>query len=157
MDDVTFPVLEARNLEGLGVTLPDAFTGERNVVIVAFRQNHQGLVDSWVPWLEEQAGADPGLRFYEIPTIGRIWAPARNFIDGAMATSIRDPVILRRTLTVYGDVNRMTRPLGIQDTSTISTFLVERGGAVRWHGTGGFDPAAATSLGTALRESRRHT
>jgi hypothetical protein len=156
-DGVTFPVLAARNLQGLDVMVPEAFAGELNVVIVAFQRNHQDLVDSWIPWLEERAETDPELRFYEIPTIGRIWAPVRNFIDGGMAASIREPVILQRTLTVYGDVNRLTRPLGIRDTSTISLFLVERGGAVRWHGTGRFEPATATSLDDALRASRRRT
>ena len=52
--------------------LPEAFDGDRNIVIVAFRREHQTLVDSWVPWLEEHAWNDAGLRFFEIPTIGRM-------------------------------------------------------------------------------------
>jgi len=154
-DGLTFPNVAARNLQGLGVTLPDAFDGERNVVLVAFHRHHQDLVDSWVPWLEKRAAADPGLRFYELPTIGRIWAPVRNFIDGGMAASIREPVILQRTLTVYGDVNRLTRPLGIEDRSTISILLVEPSATVRWKGVGGFDPDVALDLDKALRASRR--
>jgi hypothetical protein len=156
-DELTFPELSARNLQGLEVTVPDAFGGARNVVIVAFQRNHQGLVDSWVPWLERRATTDPGLRFFEIPTIGRLWAPMRPFIDGGMAAAIREPVILQRTLTVYGDVNRITRPLGIEDRSTIAVFLVEKGGAVRWHGTGRFDDDLAAELDTALRSSRRRS
>lgn len=152
---LTFPTLAARNLQGLDVTLPDAFDGERNVVLVAFQRNHQELVDSWVPWLEKRGATDPGLRFYEVPTIGRIWAPVRNLIDGGMAASIREPVILRRTLTVYGDVNRLTQPLGIEDRSTISVFLVETQGSVRWSGTGRYDPGLAADLDKALRASRR--
>lgn len=154
-DSPTFPTLEARNLEGLDVMLPDAFEGERNVVVVAFRASHQRLVDSWVPWLEKRCATDPDLRFYEVPTIGRIWAPVRNFIDGGMATSIREPAVLQRTLTVYGDVNRLTQPLDIADRSTISVFLVDRSGVVRWRGSGGFDQEAADQLDKALRASRR--
>ena len=138
-----FPRVQARNLEGLGVTLPDAFTGERNVVILAFERKHQSLVDSWVPWLQEHASADPGLRFYEVPTIGRIWAPVRNMIDGGMAAAIGDPVVLQRTLTVYGDVGRLTRPLGIQNRSTITLTLVDGGGRVHWSGAGAFEVSAA--------------
>jgi len=152
-----FPTIEARNLQGLGVTLPEAFEGQRNVVVVAFQRNHQDLVDSWVPWLEKRSSTDPGLRFYELPTIGRIWAPVRNFIDGGMAAAIREPVILQRTLTVYGDVNRLTRPLGIQDRSTVSVFLVDPDGTVRWQGTGGFGPDVARELDKALRASRRRS
>lgn len=155
MTDLAFPVLSARDLEGRDVTVPDAFEGDRNVVLVAFQRHHQALVDSWVPWLEQQAASDAGLRFYELPTIGRLWAPMRPFIDGGMAAAIREPVILRRTLTIYGDVNRIARPLGIADRSTIAVFLVEQGGSVRWHGTGAFDAALATEFEQALRSSRQ--
>jgi len=148
--DLLFPNIAARDLQGLDVTLPDAFAGERNVVIVAFQRHHQELVDSWVPWLEEHAAADAGLRFYELATIGRLWAPVRPFIDGGMASAIREPVVLQRTLTIYGDVHKVTRPLGIVDRSTITVLLVDGGGAVRWTTTGGYDPEVARELGNAL-------
>ena len=148
--DRVFPAIAARNLQRLDVTLPDAFDGERNVVIIAFARSHQELVDSWVPWLEARAVADPGLRFFEIPTIARIWAPARPFIDGGMAAAIREPVILQRTFTVYGDVNRLTAPLGITDRSTIALVLVDRAGVVRWSGSGGFQAEVAAHLAAVL-------
>jgi hypothetical protein len=150
-----FPKIRARNLEGVDVDLPDGFVGDRNVVAIAFQRNHQSLVDSWAPWFEEQAAVDPGLRFYELPTIGRIWAPVRNFIDGGMAAAIREPVILQRTLTVYGDVNRVTKPLGIEDRSTIALLLVDGSGHVLWRGCGGFATPLAHDLETVLAEDRR--
>lgn len=149
-----FPTLAARDLEGRDVELPAAFTGRRNVVVVAFRRNHQELVDSWVPWLEARAVDDPDLRFYELPTIGRIWAPARPFIDGGMASAIRVPAVLQRTFTVYGDVGRLCGPLGIGDRSTIWLFLVDGRGEVRWSGSGGFDDGPAADLGRALETVR---
>jgi len=118
-------------------------------------RNHQSLVDSWVPWFEGRAAVDPGLRFYELPTIGRIWAPVRNFIDGGMAAAIRVPAILQRTLTIYGDVNRVIRPLGIEDRSTIALLLVDGSGHVRWRGSGGFGAPLAQDLDTALAAHRR--
>ncbi len=148
---VIFPVVDARNLQGVDVQLPAAFEGEQNVVLIAFQRNHQSLVDSWVPWLEQRAAADPVLRFYEVPTIGRIWAPARRFIDGGMASAIRVPEILRRTLTYYGDVGKVTGPLGIDDRSTIAVILVDAEGTVGWSGKGGFDPTLAADLAQALQ------
>ena len=148
--DLAFPKLNARDLEGLDVSLPDAFRGEQNVVFVAFQRRHQTLVDSWVSWLEERAATDPGLRFYELPTIGRLWVPARNMINGGMAAAIKDRVILRRTLTVYGDVRRVTKPLGIKNRSTIVLCLVDAVGMVQWMGEGGFSRETALELAAAL-------
>jgi len=150
-----FPVTDARNLQGVDVQLPVAFVDEQNVVLIAFERNHRSLVDSWVPWLEQQAADHPGLRFYEVPTIGPICAPARRFIDGGMASAIRVPEILQRTLTVYGDVNRLTRPLGIDDRSTIAVLLVDAEGRVGWSGKGAFDPVLADELEHASQTLRR--
>jgi hypothetical protein len=148
--NATFPDIAARDLQGRDVRLPEGFVGDRNVVIVAFQRNHQALVDSWVPWLEQQAASDPGLRFYELPTIGRLWAPARRFIDGGMAAAIREPVILQRTFTIYGDINRLVRPLGIRSQSTIAVLLVDAAGTVQWQGSGPLDEMSAGALESAL-------
>lgn len=149
-----FPQIRARNLEGLDVELPAAFVGECNIVAVAFQRNHQTLVDSWVPWFEQRAAVDSGLRFYELPTIGRIWAPVRRFIDGGMAAAIREPRILQRTFTIYGDLDRVTRPLGIEDRSTISVFCVDRSGQVLWRGSGGYSEELVAEV-EAVMAARR--
>jgi hypothetical protein len=150
MNGVSFPQLAARDLSGREVTLPAGLPGERNVVLIAFRRDQQKLVDTWVPWLEQRAAADPGLRFVELPAIGLQWAPARPAIDGGMAAAIGDEAVRRRTLTVYTDVRRVTAPLGIEDRSTIWLFLVDRAGRVRWRGSGGLNPATAAALDAVL-------
>ncbi|HEX9258621.1 MAG TPA: hypothetical protein VF855_03725, partial [Acidimicrobiales bacterium] len=68
--------------------------------------------------------------------------------------AIRVPAILQRTLTVYGDVNRVTRPLGIEDRSKITLLLVDGSGRVRWRGVGGFSAALAQDLESVLDEGR---
>jgi hypothetical protein len=150
MNGVSFPQLAARDLAGREMALPAALPGQRNVVLIAFRRDQQGLVDSWVPWLEQRAATDPGLGFIELPAIGLQWAPARRAIDGGMAAAIRDEAVRRRTLTVYTDIRRVTVPLGIDDRATIWLYLVDRAGRVAWRGSGGLDPATAASLATAL-------
>ena len=150
MTGVSFPQLAARDLDGREVALPAGLPGERNVVLIAFRRDQQKLVNSWVPWLEQRADADPRLRFVELPAIGLQWEPARPAIDGGMAAAIRDQAVRRRTLTVYTDIRRVTVPLAIGDRSTIWLCLVDRAGRVHWRGSGGLDPATAAALDTAL-------
>ncbi len=148
--NAAFPRLTARDLNGGDVSLPGGLPGELNVVVVAFRRGQQALVDSWLPWLEQKAAADARLRYVELPTIGRRWAPARPAIDGGMASSISDDATRRRTLTVYTDVRRVTATLGIDDRGTIWLFVVDRDGRVTWRGSGGFDPSTAEALAAAF-------
>jgi hypothetical protein len=60
MTGAWFPQLTAHDLDGRVVALPAGLPGEWNVVIIAFRREQQELADSWVPWLDQRAAADPG-------------------------------------------------------------------------------------------------
>jgi hypothetical protein len=51
--------------------------------------------------------------------------------------------------------NRITRPLGIEDRSTITVLLVDRTWTLRWRGEGAFTGTLAHELETALDEDRR--
>ncbi len=147
---LVFPKIEVRDLQGTDLILPRDFAGKWNLVIVAFRRGQQRLVDSWVPHLEAHALGDPEFRFYELPALARMWAPARGFMDGGMAAAIKDPVILQRTLTTYGDLGRVTQALSITSRSTISLFLVNRDGQVHWKTEGGYRESAFTDLERVL-------
>lgn len=145
-----FPRLRARDLNGRDLFIPDELDGDPSVVIVAFHRWHQRLVDTWLAWLEPLGRTHPGLRVYEVPTLASWWAPVRRFIDGGMAAAIRAREIRERTLTVYSNVRRVTRALGLEDTRTIAVIVVDRDGRLRWVGLGGFERGTATELERAL-------
>ena len=145
-----FPAVEARSLDGRRLQLPSELGGDLNLLAVAFRRNHQGDVDSWGTDFAEARSARPGLEDYEIPVISRRWSPARGFIDGGMAAAIRNPEVLARTLTVYGDVSRVSEALGLPDRSEIAVVLCDRDGVVRWLRRGRRTDAAAAELREAL-------
>jgi hypothetical protein len=56
------------------------------------------------------------------------------------------------TLTVYCDINRLARPLGIADRSTITVLLVDASGHVRWRGAGEFTARLAQELEHAVTD-----
>ena len=57
--------------------------------------------------------------------------------DGAgMKAAIPDPLTRRRTVTVYGDVARVTDGLGLPNRSRIAVVLVDREGGVSWMARG---------------------
>lgn len=146
-----FPRIAARDLDGRPVSIP-GLDGDRRVLLVAFRRQQQAMVDSWTAWLDARCARDPGLRYYEVPTIGVLWSPVRPFIDGGMARAIPDRAVRARTLTAYTDVRRVTAALGLAGTSTIAVVLVDRTGHIRWQAEGGFTERTAAALDAALRD-----
>jgi len=146
----SFPVLQARNLNGRTLTLPADFGGTYNVAVIAFQRWHQELVDAWFPYLEPLVAAHPELRAYELPMIGGLYSLARPFIDGGMAAAIPDPAVRERTLTVYTDVRRVMAALQIPSTATITLVLVDRSGRIFWRDAGAYDAERAAGLERAL-------
>jgi hypothetical protein len=131
-----FPTLAARDLDRTPRTLPDVFRGDWNLVLVAFRRQHQALVDRWVAWHATVADGRHGFEVWELPVIGTVWAPARSFIDGGMARAVREAHARRHTLTVYTNVAKVTYALDITDTGTVTALLVDGSGRIRWRATG---------------------
>ncbi|HEV7210377.1 MAG TPA: hypothetical protein VGN47_01535 [Blastococcus sp.] len=146
-----FPRLRARDLTGRARWLPDAFQEQLGLVFVAFRREQQATIDSWGPWLR-RLDVEERLAFYEVPVLGRRWAPMRPVIDGGMAAAVRDETARRRTLTVYGDVGSIAEALGIADRSTVSIFLVDRDGHIMDRATGPFDEAAAARFAAHAKD-----
>ena len=144
--DAVFPGIEARNLEGRVFKLPADFEADWNVVLIAFQQWHQNLVDSWMPFLGQLQASYPALCVYEMPTISNLYSLARPFIDGGMAAAIRSKQVRERTLTVYTNLANVVRPLQIASTETITLVLVDRAGRVGWRCIGGYTVDQATSL-----------
>jgi hypothetical protein len=131
-----FPTLAARDLERTPRTLPAVFSGDWNLVLVAFRRQHQSLVDRWVAWHATATAGRPGFEVWEVPVIGTVWAPARSFIDGGMAQAVRETHARRHTLTVYTNVAKAAYALDITDTGTVTALLVDGSGRIRWRTTG---------------------
>jgi hypothetical protein len=153
-----FPDLAVRSLAGDDLVLPRDLMAPRALVICAFRQWHQPLVDDWITWATTSGVAPSPLDLdpasssvvLEVPVLSRRFRPARGFIDGGMASSIRVPVVLARTLTAYTDVSGFCRSARIATTATVTAFVVARDGAVLAQVTGPADPSRCAVVAAAL-------
>ena len=146
-----FPRVEGSNLEGDRFVLPADFGGDMNVVLVAFKREQQHDVDTWMPWLERIAEANPGLRVYELPTLGRRYRLMRSFIDGGMRSGIPDRAVRAATITLYIDKSPFRRALALPDEDRIYVLLVDREGRVHWRTDGDFDAKAGAELESIVR------
>ncbi len=150
-----FPRVEGTNLEGEQFTLPSDFTGDLNVVLVAFQREQQSDVDSWMPFLKTLGTDQRDLRVWELPTLGRRYRLMRPFIDGGMRRGIPDAAVRAATITLYIDKQPFRESLGLPDEDRIFVLLVDRQGRVLWRSDGRFDERKGAALRSATVAATR--
>jgi hypothetical protein len=132
-----FPEIEARTLTGEDRMLPADLPAKQTVVIAAFLQPQQELVDRWIDSLVEQGipatplGLEPSsdAALIELPVLPKRYRMIRGWIDGGMKRGIKLEPILARTWTAYTDVEKFREALNIP-TPRVEVMVVTRLGEV---------------------------
>lgn len=145
-----FPALQVRDLEGTEYVIPDELPGGPHVILLAFHQWHQAIVNHWKTPLEAIAERHPGTEVWEVPSISRGYRLFRPSIDGGMRAGIPDTDVRRHTLTAYTDLAQLASALELDSLDTVHVFVVDCDGTVRWHGEGEPDADALSALEAAL-------
>ena len=152
-DLVLFPTVSGSNLERHRLSLPGDLEGDLNLLVLAFWQHHQALVDTWMPLANRLERHRERFASYELPVIQRRSRLSQWFIDSGMRAGITDPHVRRRTITLYLDKPPFLRALDISDDNTICTMMVDRSGEVLWRTSGPWSEGAETDL-VAFLETR---
>jgi len=151
--------LRGRALDGTPWRLPDDLPADRTLVVLAYLQRHQRDVDAWidlavslgVPPTPRGAARSMATAVIEVPHISGRWRPTRRMIDAGMASSIRDPDVLARTITVYGGPAAHRAACGFPgDGSEVRAVVASPSGEVTFHAVGPPGPDARTALAAAL-------
>jgi hypothetical protein len=145
------PAVTGSSLQRKRLSLPEAFEGELNLVFVAFQQLQQSQVDTWIPFARQLEANLPEVRYYELPTIRRLNALSRTFINEGMRAGIPDPMARERTITLYVDKNEFRKALQLPHEEEIHVLLLDRSGRVLWHAEGAFTPEKGESLEATVR------
>lgn len=144
------PRLSGRSLDGRHHRLPEDLRAQHTFLLAAFRREQQALVDAWLPWLLDLEERRSDVAVYELPVLSSAYAPARRLIDGGMARGVGTDAARARTITVYTDVTKAVRELGLSGTDTIGVLLVDRSGRILAREHGGFDERKAARLAAAI-------
>ena len=120
-----FPEINGRDLNKRDKVVPDDFVDKNLIVIVAFQQWHQALVDESINLLESN-GLGSTHNIIEVPTIRKTSKLNEIYLDGIMRAGIRDNRIRNRTITAYLDKEQFRKDLDIPDEETIYWFLVQK-------------------------------
>ena len=145
-----FPPLQSQNLNERPLNLPADFGARRSVLLIAYEQEQQPVVDTWFPFLVGLAEERNDLRYYELPTISSAMGLLRGFIDGGMRSGIADAAQRERTVTLYTDVGALQRALGISGTRSIHTVVIDENGKVLVAVEGAYSPETAETIRNAL-------
>ncbi|HXT16773.1 MAG TPA: hypothetical protein VN706_14135 [Gemmatimonadaceae bacterium] len=141
-----FPRVAGKSLDGTHFELPRGFAGAINIVIVAFRQEQQRDVNTWMPWLKMLVRGHDSVRIYELPTISRGFAMMRGFITSGMRHDAADQTARARTITLFVDKRSFRDALGLPDEECIYVLLVDRRGRIYDCQEGRFTPEAADAI-----------
>lgn len=148
--EVRFPHVEGSSLSGTTHRLPETLDGDRNLLLIAFKQAQQSDVDTWVPVAEQLAEELPDFRAYELPVISQMYRPVSGFIDGGMRGGIPDPQVREATITLYINRKRFLDDLRIPSVDAIVPMLVTPNGTIEWRTTGRRSDSAEAELRRAL-------
>jgi len=154
-DEFQFPKVSGFNLDRQEYFFPQDFEGDLNLVVVAFQQEHQALVNTWIPFMQKLEEEYPGLIYYELPTIQEMPAISRTFINEGMRAGIPDQTARERTITLYIDKEIFKSALSIPNEQTIHLLLVEHdGGGIIWRAAGAYDDTTASDLVELLKNKK---
>lgn len=156
-DEMHFPLVSGYNLNRRELEFPRDFQGNLNLVIIAFQQPQQAVVNTWIPFAQELEDKIPGLIYYELPTIYEMPAFSRTFINEGMRAGIPDQTARERTITLYLDKETFKSALDIANEGQIHIFLVDRDGTIFWRSSGEFTEGKASELLGVLEESQKQS
>lgn len=145
-----FPNVQGSNLMRQKFNLPQDFEGNLNILLIAFQQWHQKLVDSWIPAVERLETEFPGLYYYELPTIHSMNLLAKTFINEGMRAGIPNPKSRQRTITLYLDKEPFRQALEIGSEDSIMVLLIDKDGEVLWSNEGGYEIEKELTLKRAI-------
>ncbi len=140
----SFPTVSAETLEGNPASVPESARGKVTLVTVAFLQQNQGQLDSWLNPFAEKFAARDDFMFYEVPMISSGYMFMKPVIDRGMRGGLPQ-FKHKHVVTMYGDVEYYSDALNI-DPKEGHALLLDREGIIRWQDQGYATPEALETM-----------
>ncbi|RJU81504.1 MAG: hypothetical protein DWC09_04525 [Candidatus Poseidoniales archaeon] len=119
-----FPSVTGRNLNKKTITVPDDYNNQPLLVIAAFEQWQQRVVDEVIAAFDANNLGEKHT-IIEIPVIQRSTRFRQMRLDAIMRAVIRDRDVRQRTITVYLDKKAFRDSLDIPNDSKVHWFLID--------------------------------
>jgi hypothetical protein len=139
-----FPEVTAESLAKTRESIPEVAKGKITLIAVAFLQQSQPQLDSWLGPFEEKFGNKEGFTFYEVPMISSGYKFMKFVIDSGMRGGI-PKYKHKNVVTMYGDVEKYMTELNLEARYGYA-FLLDKEGIIRWQGQGFSTPEVLKEL-----------
>jgi hypothetical protein len=139
-----FPEVKAESLAKTLESIPDSVKGKVALIAVAFLQQSQPQLDSWLGPFGEKFGSNEGFTFYEVPMISSGYKFMRFVIDNGMRGGIPKNKH-KNVVTMYGDVEKYMNELNLEARYGYA-FLLDKEGTIQWQGQGFSSPETLKEL-----------
>ncbi len=139
-----FPEVTAESLAKTSESIPESAKGKVALIVVAFLQQSQPQLDSWLGPFAERFGGKEGFTFYEVPMISSGYKFMRLLIDSGMRGGIPKEKH-KNVVTMYGDVEKYMKELNLEARFGYA-FLLDKEGIIRWQGKGFATPESLKEL-----------
>jgi hypothetical protein len=139
-----FPDVSADSLAKTRESIPESAKGKVTLIAVAFLQQSQPQLDSWLGPFAERFGGKDSFTFYEVPMISSGYKFMRLIIDSGMRGGIPKEKH-KNVVTMYGDVEKYMKELNLE-AQFGHAFLLDKEGIIRWQGKGFATPESLKEL-----------
>lgn len=147
-----FPTVTGTALSGDTVTVPDAFAGQKVIIVVGYAMDTQFDIDRWgIGFFTADLDLPP---VYELPTIpGLIPSLFSDRIDEGMRKGIPKES-WKDVITVYGDAGDIVAVwTGTENPRNARVILIDETGKVVWFHDRGYGLPPLADLMEVLRQS----
>ncbi len=141
-----FPAVDAENIRGQSLRLPNDLPGRLLIVSVALSPRRQREMVSWADQLSTLANSRTGVEFYEVVVAGRRGALERFLIDKNISSATRDNEARLRTFTVYEAEARFRREMNLPNDDGVYVFVMTSNGLILDRASGRATPKKLLDL-----------
>ena len=152
-----FPSVRGRNLNRKKIKLPEELKGKMNLLLLAFFQNQQKTIDSWLNFASELEEKFNGLQYYEIPVIYKMNILNQLLLNESMRTSIKEKKIREKTITLYLEKSKFLDALKFDDENDTYTILIDKNGKILWKERGIYDSNKGKELIEYIEKYEKNT
>lgn len=139
----TFPSISGQNLEQQPVLIPDAFKGEKTLLLIGYKQNSQFDIDRWLIALDM---TETSVNVYELPTIQGLFPRMfSTMIDNGMRKGIPKS-LWKGVITIYSDGQQIQELTGNTNPNNARAVLLDEQGTIIYFYDQGFSVEALNGV-----------